>query len=154
MKLKRNKKLAINRKARFDYEIIKRYEAGLVLKGQEVKSVREGRMSLKGSFVTLHNGELYLTNANIPVYQYAGKIDDYDSSGSRKLLLKKNEIKSLQGKLKIKGLTMVPLSVYNKKSRIKLEFALAKGKREIDKRETIKKRESDKKMERAMKQKY
>ncbi len=145
------KKLAINKRARFDYEILDRFEAGLVLKGHEVKSIRDGRMSLKGAFVTIHQEELYLTNANIPLYKHAGKIEDYESSASRKLLLRKREIKRLLGKRQVEGLTLVPLSVYNKSGKIKLEFALAKGKREIDKRQTIKKREDDIKIERKMK---
>ncbi len=139
---------AINRKVRFDYEILKKYEAGLVLRGHEVKSVKNGRASLKGSFVTVHDEELYLTNASIPLYDFAGNIKSYDPTRSRKLLVHKKEITSLIGKSKTEGLTMVPLSMYSKKGRIKLSFALAKGKKKFDKRQTIKRREDDIKMER------
>ncbi len=145
------KRLAYNKRARFDYEFIDRYEAGLVLSGQEVKSIKAGRMSLKGAFVTFHQGELYLINANVPPYVFAGKVENYDPTRSRKLLLHRAEIKSLRGKTEVKGLTMVPISVYNKKGKLKLEFALAKGKREFDKRETIKRREANRNMGRMMK---
>ncbi len=145
------KRLAYNKRARFDYEFIDRYEAGLVLSGQEVKSIKAGRMSLKEAFVTFHQGELYLINANVPPYVFAGKVENYDPTRSRKLLLHRAEIKSLLGKTEVKGLTMVPISVYNKKGKLKLEFALVKGKREFDKRETIKRREADRNMGRMMK---
>lgn len=146
------KKLAENRRARFDYELIKEYEAGVVLKGYEVKSVKDGHASLKGSFVTIHGEELFLINALIPLYKYTKEIPGYDASASRKLLLNKKEISYLMGKVKTEGLTLVPLSMYNKKGRVKLLFALAKGKKKYDKRQTIKKREDDIKMDRAMKQ--
>ncbi|HHX58937.1 MAG TPA: SsrA-binding protein SmpB [Candidatus Moranbacteria bacterium] len=145
------KPLAYNKRARFDYEFIERYEAGLVLFGHEVKSIRAGRMSLKGAFVTFHKNELFLTNASIPLYSYAGKIENYDPTRPRKLLIHRAEAKSLRGKIEVKGLTMVPISVYNKRGRLKLEFALAKGKKQFDKRETIKKREAERDMGRAMK---
>ncbi len=123
----------------------------MVLTGQEAKAIRAGRMSLKGAFVTFYGNQLQLTNANIAPYQYAGELKDYDPTQTRGLLLHKREIKHLQGKLKVKGLTMVPISVYNKNGRLKLEFALAKGKKEFDKRETIKAREAKREMGRAKK---
>lgn len=144
--------LAKNRRVFFDYEILEKFEAGLMLKGHEVKSIKTGHISIKGSFVTFHKDELYLTNATIPLYQYAGKVPSYDPTASRKLLLHRKEIKYLKGKAATEGLTLVPLSVYNKKGKIKVRFALAKGKKTIDKRQTIQKREDNIKMERAMKQ--
>lgn len=142
--------LASNKKAFFDYEILDRYEAGLVLFGQEVKSVKTGHISLKGSFVTLKNGELYLINADIPPYRHAGIVTGYDSRRSRKLLLKKAEIRHLIGKLKAEGLTLVPIRMYTKKRLVKLEFAIAKGKKQYDKREDIAKKEAGRKMKRAL----
>ncbi|MEA2007323.1 MAG: SsrA-binding protein SmpB [Patescibacteria group bacterium] len=145
------KTIAINRRARFDYEILEKFEAGLQLKGYEVKSIKTGHISLKGSFVTSHKEELFLTNATIPLYKHAGKIADYNPTGPRKLLLHKKEIKYLKGKSGTEGLTLVPLSVYNEKGKIKVQFALAKGKKTRDKRQMIQKREDDIKMERTMK---
>ncbi len=146
------KKLAQNRKAHFDYELIKEYEAGVVLRGFEVKSVKSGIASLKGAFVTAHNEELFLINALIPLYKYTKEIPGYDAYASRKLLLHKKEISYLMGKVKTEGLTLVPLSMYNKKGRVKVLFALAKGKKKYDKRQTMKKRESSRRIDRAMKQ--
>lgn len=146
------KKYAINKRAIFDYEVLEKFEAGLVLKGYEVKSVKTGHVSLKGAFVTAHQGELYLTNANIPLYQHA-RVTGYDPTASRKLLLHKRQIKQLLGKSKTQGLTMVPLFVYNKKGFIKLSFALAKGKKQFDKRHSIKKREDEREMGRIVRKK-
>ncbi len=143
--------LAKNRRATFDYDLIKKYEAGLVLKGMEVKSVKNGHASLKGSFVTFHNGELFLTNAHISPYKFAGNPNDYDPTASRKLLLHKKEIKYLLGKSKTEGLTMVPLSLYTVRNRIKLEFALARGKKKFDKREDLKKRTAQREISRRIK---
>ncbi len=143
--------LAINKRASFDYKILEKYEAGLVLTGPEVKSIKTGHISLKESFVTLKKNELYLTNAYIAPYKFSGKINNYEPTQPRKLLLKKNEIKTLIGKVKTKGLTLVPLRVYTKKRLIKLEFAVAQGKKEYDKRENIKKKESQRKKNRILK---
>ncbi len=143
--------LAINKSARYDYEILDHFEAGLVLSGQEVKSVKTGHISLKGSFVTIKGAELYLTNATIPPYKHAGEMKNYDPTRPRKLLLKKSEIKKLIGRTRTEGLTLVPKKVYTKKRLLKLEFALAKGKKQFDKRETIKKRESQRRSRRALK---
>ncbi len=144
--------LTINKKAKFDYEFLEKYEAGLVLFGHEVKSIKTGHISLKGAFVTVHNNELYLTNALIPLYQHAGNIKDYDPNRSRKLLVKKSEIRSLIGKKTQTGLTMIPIRVYTRRNLIKLEFALAKGKTKYDKRNAIKKRETNRKIHMALKQ--
>ena len=146
-----SKILAKNRRAVFDYDLIKKYEAGLVLKGMEVKSVKNGHASLKGSFVTFHNGELFLTNAHISPYKFAGSPKDYDPTASRKLLLHKKEIKYLLGKSKTEGLTMVPLSLYTVRNKIKLEFALARGKKKFDKREDLKKRTAQREISRRIK---
>lgn len=135
--------LALNRKISFDYEILEKFEAGLALFGHEVKSAKLGRISLKGSYVTAKDSELFLTNANIPLYANAGNVKTYDPERSRKLLLKKKEIRYLIGKSQSEGLTLVPLRVYTKNRLLKLEFALAKGKKKFDKREKIKKRETD-----------
>jgi SsrA-binding protein len=143
--------LAVNKRAHFDYTISDKFEAGLVLAGQEVKSVKTGHISLKGSFVTIRGSELFLTNANIPFYKHAGEMKNYDPTQPRKLLLKKSEIKSLIGKARVHGLTLVPLRVYTKKRYIKLEFGVGKGKKEFDKRETIGKREAKRKIERELK---
>ncbi|XLQ20449.1 MAG: SsrA-binding protein SmpB [Candidatus Moraniibacteriota bacterium] len=142
--------LAVNKKAKFDYEFIEKYEAGLVLFGHEVKSIKTGHISLKGSFVTIHNNEMYLTNALVPLYQHAGNIKDYDPNRSRKLLVKKSEIRSLIGKKAQAGLTMVPIRVYTKRNLLKLEFALAKGKTKHDKRNVMKKRDTDRNIARAL----
>lgn len=135
------KKLAENRRAYYDYQILETYEAGLVLRGYEVKAIKTGHVSLRGSYVVIKNGQVYLINAVIPPYQPANTPDNYDPERSRKLLLKQSEINSLIGKSKQKGLTLVPLRLYTKRGKIKIEFALGRGKRKIDKREEIKKRE-------------
>jgi SsrA-binding protein len=143
--------LAKNRRATYDYELLDRYEAGLVLTGQEVKSIKTGHLSLNGSFVTRKGNELFLTNATIPPYKFAGAMKDYDPTRSRKILLKKSEIKHLVGKISVEGLTLVPLCVYTKRKLLKLEFAVARGKKQFDKRHTIQKREEGRMMERALK---
>ncbi|MFC1613040.1 SsrA-binding protein SmpB [Patescibacteria group bacterium] len=139
--------MIINKRAKYDYEILETYEAGLVLSGFEVKAVRQGKMNLKGSYVTLKNEgnsiSAYLLNAHISPYQPANTPDDYNPTRLRRLLLKKKELNSLVGKTKQKGLTLIPICVYNKRKRIKLEFAIGKGKKKIDKREAIKKRDID-----------
>jgi len=142
---------AENRKARFDYEILEKYEAGIELLGVEVKSVRGGRMSLEGAFVIVRGGEVYLINANIPPYQVKNTSKDYDTLRNRKLLLTKKEISELTGNEKNKSLTIVPISVYNKNRKIKVEIALVKGKKKYDKRETIKRRETDREIRREYK---
>ncbi len=142
--------IAVNKRASFDYALTDKYEAGLVLTGAEVKSIKTGHLSLKGSFVTFKGAELYLTNADIPFYKFAGIPVNYDSRHSRKLLVKKSEIKTLLGKVRVKGLTLVPIRVYTKKRLIKLEFGVGRGKKEYDKREDIKKKDSTRKMKRLL----
>lgn len=143
--------LAFNKRANFDYQLSDKYEAGLVLTGQEVKSVKMGHISLKESFVTIKGNELYLTNAHITPYKHAGDIKNYDPTRPRKLLLKKSEIKHLTGKVRTQGLTLVPIRVYTRKRYIKLEFGVGKGKKKFDKRQDIAKKEDARKMKRALK---
>ena len=143
--------LAINKRANFDYDIKEKFTAGIVLLGHEVKSVKTGHINLKGSYVTLKKTKkelpaIYLINAHIPLYKHAGTVKNYDPTRPRKLLLKKSEIKHLIGKKQEQGLTLVPVKIYTKRSLIKLEFGIGKGKKKIDKREMIKKREVDRKM--------
>lgn len=137
--------LAINKKASFDYELLEKYEAGLVLFGHEVKSVRAGQASLKGSYLSVRNVngkmELFLIGCQIPPYKQAGTLPDYDRTRERKLLVKRKEISRLLGKKKEEGLTLVPLKIYTKHSFLKLEFAVGKGKKKYDKREALKKRD-------------
>ncbi|MEX2029225.1 MAG: SsrA-binding protein SmpB [Candidatus Paceibacterota bacterium] len=142
---------AENRKARFNYEILEKYEAGIELLGVEVKSVRGGQMSLEGAFVIARGNEAYLINANIPPFQPKNAPKDYDPLRNRKLLLTRKEIAELAGSEKNKSLTIVPISVYNKKSKIKVEIALVKGKKKFDKRETLKKRDTDREIRREYK---
>lgn len=143
---------AENRKARFNYEILQKYESGIELLGTEVKSVRSGQMSLEGAFVIVRGGEAFLINANIPPYQPQNAPKDYDPLRNRKLLLTKKEITELADSEKNKSLTIVPISVYNKNRKIKVEIALVKGKKKFDKRETIKKRETDREVRREYKE--
>ncbi|QQS16078.1 MAG: SsrA-binding protein SmpB [Candidatus Moraniibacteriota bacterium] len=142
--------LAYNKRARFDYEILETLEAGIALSGHEVKSIKTGHVSLQGSFVTIRGSDLMLTNALVPFYPFAGDPSNYDPTRPRRLLVKKNESKRLIGKVRTNGLTLIPLRVYTKRHLIKVEFALAKGKKEYDKRATTQKRESDRKIARAM----
>ncbi|MFZ2975548.1 MAG: SsrA-binding protein SmpB [Candidatus Moraniibacteriota bacterium] len=143
--------LAINKRANFDYAILENYEAGIELFGHEVKSIKTKHVSLKESFVTIHGNELYLTNAHVPPYIHAGKLDNHNPTRPRKLLLKKSEIKHLIGKARTQGLTLVPIKLYTKRRLIKLEFGLGKGKKEYDKRDKIKKREDERGMRRILK---
>jgi SsrA-binding protein len=143
---------AENRKVHFNYEILQKYETGIELLGTEVKSIREGKMSLDGAFVIVRGGEAYLINANIPPYQIKNAPTDYDPIRNRKLLLIKKEIAELAGSEKNKSLTIVPISVYNKNRKIKLEIALVKGKKKYDKRQTIKKRETEREIRREYKE--
>jgi len=144
---------AFNRKALYEYEVLKKYEAGIVLAGHEVKSIRGGHISLQGTYVVIRGTEAYLLNVTISPYQTKNTPAGYDPVRSRKLLLHKSEISSLIGQTKQKGLTLVPLRVYNKSGKIKLEFALARGKKEYDKREKIKKREFQREKERTLRSK-
>ncbi|MCX6760557.1 MAG: SsrA-binding protein SmpB [Candidatus Nealsonbacteria bacterium] len=145
------KVLSENRKAHFNYQILEKYEAGIALNGQEVKSIKLGRINLMGSYVIIRNSEVYLIGASVPPYQPKNAPSDYDPQRTRKLLLRKTEIDYLLGKSQQKGLTMIPLKVYTNNGKIKVEFGLGKGKKMFDKRETIKKRETEKEMKRELK---
>lgn len=144
--------LATNKRARYDYEISDTYEAGMVLLGHEVKSIKTGHISLKGSFVTIKKNtnkkipEFYLTNAHIPLYKSANQNIAYNPERPRKLLLHKKQIAHLIGKKQEQGLTLVPLKIYTKHNLIKLAFGIGKGKKKHDKREAIKKRDTDRKI--------
>jgi SsrA-binding protein len=143
---------AENRKARFDYEVLDKYEAGIELTGHEVKSVRSGGMALLGAFVIVRGGEAYLINANITPFQPKNAPEDYDPLRNRRLLLTKKEIAELGGTEKNKSLTIVPLAVYSKGRKIKLELAVVRGKKKFDKRETIKRRDTERDIRRRMKE--
>ena len=132
--------LATNRKAFHEYSIEDTFEAGLVLAGHEVKSAKSGQASLTGAYVTIRAGQAYLRNAYIGRYKQAAGLESHDENRDRKLLLHKKEIAKLQTRTKEKGLTLVPLELYTKKTLIKLKFGLGKGKKQFDKRESIKKK--------------
>jgi len=139
-----------NKKGTFDYEIIERYEAGIVLFGQEVKSIKTGHINLSGTFITIRTGEPYLIGVKVPPYQPNNTGADYNQERDRKLLLNKKEIDYLIGRSKEKGFSLIPLKVYEKSGRIKLEFGLAKGKRKHDKKEKIKKRDIEREVNREL----
>jgi SsrA-binding protein len=132
-----------NRKARFDYQILDSFEAGLELMGPEVKSIRSGQVSLQEAYVKLRGGEAWLVGAHIAPYPQA-PMEGYDPTRTRKILLHKKEIVSLETKLREKGLTLLPLKMYLVRNRIKLEVGLGKGKKKYDKRESLKQRDMDK----------
>ncbi len=142
-----------NKKATFDFEILKKFEAGIVLHGFEVKSLRAGRASLAGARVLVRGGEAFLVGATIQPYQPGNTPQQYDPERPRKLLLTQKELAELSGADTQKGLTFIPLSWYNSKRKIKLEFALARGKKSHDKRESIKERESKRTIGRTLKMK-
>jgi SsrA-binding protein len=147
---KGTKPIAENRKARHDYELLERFEAGLVLTGTEVKSLRDGRVSLAQAYAELRDGEAWLLNASIATYDQ-GNIANHEPERPRKLLLHRRELESLLGKVRERGLTLVPTRLYFKDGRAKVELALARGKERQDKRRDIAKREADRQIERAMK---
>jgi SsrA-binding protein len=120
---------AQNKKARFDYEILETFQAGIVLIGQEVKAIKTGHISIKGSYVIVKDNEFFLIGANIPPYQPKNAPKDYDPERLRKLLLTKSEIKHLIGKIKQKGLTLVPIKVYTVKGKVKIIFGIGRGKK-------------------------
>lgn len=140
-----------NRKARFNYEPLKTFTAGLELLGTEVKSVRAGRVNLSGSFVYIRGGEAFLTGAEIPPHQPKNAPLDYDSTRVRKLLLKGGEIQELLLGTEKQGLTIVPLKVYNKGRFLKIDIALARGKKKFDKRQALKKRDTERDLKRTLK---
>ena len=137
------KPYTINKNASFNYTIIEKYEAGIVLLGFEVKAVKTGRATIQGSHITVEHNEVFLIGTTIAPYQPANTPPDYDPQRKRKLLLTKREIKTLLGKKAQAGLTIVPIKMYNKNNTIKVEIALARGKKKHDKRERIKKRDTD-----------
>lgn len=145
------KVIARNKKARHDYQVEETFEAGIVLKGTEVKSIRAGRVNLKDSYAQVKNGEVYLYNVHISPYTH-GNRENHEPERPRKLLLHKKEIRSLIGKTRELGYTLVPLSLYWRGRYIKVELALAKGKKKYDKRREIAKKTAQREMERAFKE--
>lgn len=150
------KLLAENKKARYDYEIGEKFEAGIILSGQEVKSLKTRGISLAGSYVLVKNDGIFWIGAKILAYQPKNVSLSYDPERTRKLLLKKSEIRYLTGKSAQRGLTFVPIRLYTKgrsdgSGKIKLEFAVARGKKKYDKRETIKKRDTQREIQRTLK---
>ena len=142
--------IAVNRRARHDFFIDETYEAGLVLTGSEVKSLREGRANLKDSYGRIDGDEAWLLNAHISRYGPASQFS-HEPTRTRKLLLHRREIERLAGKVKERGLTLIPLRLYFKKGRVKVELGLARGKKHFDKRAAIRERELDREADRAMK---
>lgn len=140
--------VASNRRAKFDYQILDTYEAGMVLLGSEVKSLREGKASINEAYASERAGELWLESMNIPPYTYARE-GGHEPTRPRKLLLHKREITRIGEKLREQSLTLIPTRVYFSNGRAKVELALGKGKRTIDKRQSIKKREQQREMDRA-----
>jgi SsrA-binding protein len=143
------KLIASNRKARHDYTILDTYEAGVVLTGTEVKSLRLGRASLVDGFATIDDGEIFLRNVHIPEYEQ-GSWTNHEPRRTRKLLLHRGEILRLIGKTKESGLTLVPLSLYFSEGKVKVELALARGKKAYDKRQDLARRDADKEVRRAL----
>jgi SsrA-binding protein len=144
---------ATNKKARHDYFIEDTLEAGIVLTGTEVKSIRQGKVNIKDSYANIENGEVFLYNMHISPYEQ-GNIYNVDPLRVRKLLLNKREIRKLIGLTTIKGYTLIPLSLYFKNGKVKVELAIAKGKKLYDKRETIAKRDAERKIQQMEKEKY
>ena len=142
--------IAENRKAHHDYHLLETFEAGLVLLGTEVKAIREGRVNLRDSFARVENGEVFIYNMNISAYSHRGYAE-HEPLRRRKLLLKREEIQTLIGKTVERGMTLVPVRMYFKNGRVKVAVSLAKGKKEYDKRETIKRREADRETRAAVK---
>ena len=145
------KNIAENRKAFHDYHILETYEAGVALLGTEVKSIREGNVNLRDSFARIEAGEVWIYNVHIRAYSNRG-YSDHEPTRKRKLLLHRQEIRKLIGKTVEKGMTLVPVRMYLKDGRIKVAISLAKGKKEHDKRETIKRRETDRETRAAVKE--
>ena len=139
-----------NRRARFDYQLLDRFEAGIVLQGTEVKALREGRASLGQAYAEVRDGEAWLVGAEIQTYDH-GNIANHEPLRERKLLLHRREIESLRGKVRERGLTLVPTRLYWKDGRAKVELALARGKQTIDKRRDLAKRDAQRQIERALK---
>lgn len=143
------KLITSNRKARRDYEILETFEAGLVLTGTEVKSLRDGKASLAEAYARVHAGEVWLVGAHIPEYSH-GNRENHEPARSRKLLLHRREIERLEVKVEESGLTLIPLRLYWKAGRAKLEFGVGRGKKLWDKRQDVQKREAQREMDRAV----
>ena len=143
--------LVVNKKAGFDYEILEKFTAGIELLGFEVKSLRKKLGSLEGAYVTIRGGEAYLVNAHIPPFQAGNTPKDYDPIHNRRLLLTKKEIDLLAANESKKGLTIIPISMYNQGRKIKVDIAIARGKKKYDKRETLKTRDAKREIERTLK---
>lgn len=141
-----------NKKVYFNYEPLDKFEAGISLRGFEVKSIRTGRGNLEGSHITVRGGEAFLLGANIPAYQPKNAPKSFDKERHRKLLLTGKEISELEGFESKKGLTIVPIAMYNKNGKIKVEIAVVRGKKKHDKRETIKKRDAERDVRREVKE--
>lgn len=139
-----------NKKGYYDYNILEKFEAGIVLFGQEVKSIKTGHINLAGSFVALRQHEPFLVGVKVPPYQPNNVGADYNENRERKLLLNKKEIDYLVGKSAQKGFSLIPLKIYDKRGKIKLEIGLAKGKKKYDKKEKIKKRDVEREMAREL----
>jgi len=139
--------IATNRKAHFEYSVLSKYEAGIVLKGTEVKSLRDSKVNIQDSYGRIKNDEVWLINSNISEYKF-GNINNHDPLRDRKLLLNKREIRKIKQELLEKGLTLVPLKIFFSGSHVKVEIAIARGKKIYDKRESIKKRETERKLKR------
>lgn len=140
-----------NKKAHFDYEILERFEAGLVLAGYEVKAIRAGKANLQGAYVVVRGGEAYLVGASIAYYQEKNAPTDYEPDRPRKLLLAKKELAELEAAEDQKGQTIIPLNFHTAGRRVKLEIGIARGKKQHDKRESIKKRDTDRDLKRELK---
>ncbi|MBI4426749.1 MAG: SsrA-binding protein SmpB [Candidatus Kerfeldbacteria bacterium] len=145
--------LADNRQARHDYHILETFEAGIILTGPEVKSAKAGQVNLRGSYVTIKDNAAWLVNCHIAPYKPANLGANYIPTRTRKLLLQAHELATLIGKSKAQGQTLIPLSVYTKRGLVKVQIALARGKKLHDKRATIKKREAKRSIERAIRMK-
>jgi SsrA-binding protein len=144
---------ARNKEAFHSFSITGTIEAGLALLGHEVKSIKSGQVSLKGAYVTIRNEEAYLRNAHVGKYKHASQLEGYDETRERKLLLHKREIHQLQNAVHAKGTTLVPLEIYTKKRNLKLKIGIGKGKKQFDKRESIKKKETKRKLDRIIRNK-
>lgn len=153
MKEENIKLICRNRKAYFEYAIDALYEAGLVLKGTEVKSLRQGRANIEDAYARFRDGELFLYNAHISPYTHAA-VDSHEPNRPRKLLIHRWELKRLLGKVQERGYTLIPLKLYFKDQHAKVEIALARGKKKHDKRETIRRREEQRELERARKRRH
>ncbi len=147
------KMIAVNRKAHHEYFLLDRYEAGIVLSGTEIKSVHEGRVQLKDAYISFMNHEAFIKEMHISPYTFGNRFN-HDETRIRKLLLHKEEIKKLSEKVKIKGFTVVPVSIYLEKGLAKMEIALAKGKNLHDKRETEKERDAKREIQKALKHSF